>query len=117
MDMIIKNNADQLEVYQEFKKHCKFCGEAIHENGVRELSVQDGQDSDYSMVVEYIPVSSGLSAPTDSLVVKGRASGMYSSSDELLDIGYEMLGQDSFYTKEEVERMERSNGHLTTLSK
>ena len=55
-----------------------------------------------SMNLEYIPVSSGLSSPTDSLIIKGKGYAMYNSINQLLNIGYEMLGQDSFRTKEEM---------------
>lgn len=114
MNIEIKNDVNQLELYEEFKKYCKYYGENILDNGVRRLNVQNGHDQDYSMNIDYIPVSSGLSSPTDSLVVKGRAYGMYNSIDELLNIGYEMLGQDSFRTKEEVENMEYSDNGLST---
>lgn len=114
MNIEIKNNVDQLKLYEEFKKYCKYYGENILDNGVRRLNVQNGHDQDYSMNLNYIPVSSGLSSSTDSLVVKGRASGMYNSIDELLNIGYEMLGQDSFCTKEEVESMEYPDNGLST---
>lgn len=73
MNVKIKNNVNQLELYEEFKKYCKYYGENILDNGVRRLNVQNGHDQDYSMNLDYIPVSSGLSSPTDSLVVKGRA--------------------------------------------
>lgn len=99
---------------KNLKKYCKYYGENILDNGVRRLNVQNGHVQEYSMNLDYIPVSSGLSSPTDSLVVKGRAYGMYNSIDELLNIGYEMLGQDSFRTKEEVEYMEYSDNGLST---
>ncbi|MBR4231155.1 MAG: hypothetical protein IKR74_03240 [Bacilli bacterium] len=116
MNIEIKNKVNQLELYKEFKKYCKYCGEIIQDNGVRLLTVQDGQNSDYCMSVEFIPVSSGLSSPTDSLVVKGWATSVYSSLDELLNIGYEMLGSESFRTKEEVENMDFSKTGLEELS-
>ena len=116
MNIEIKNKVNQFELYEEFKKYCKYYGEQVQDNGVRRLNVQNGHDQDYSMNVDYIPVSSGLSSPTDSLVVKGRAYGIYNSIDELLNIGYEMLGPDSFRTKEEVENMEFSNNGIEELS-
>lgn len=81
---------------------------------LEELTIQSGNGQEYSMIIDYVPVSSGLSCLTDSLIVKGRASGMYNSIDELLNIGYEMLGQESFRTKEEVESMKYSDGGLST---
>ena len=66
------------------------------------------------MNLDYIPVSSGLSGPSDVLVVKGKADGMYNSVDELLDVGYEILGEDSFRTREEVENMDYSNNGIST---
>lgn len=117
MKMEIDNEVNQLEVYEEFKKYCKFYGENILDNGVRRLNVQNGYDQDYSMNLDYIPVSSGLSSPTDSLIIEGRTDGIYNSIDELLNIGYEMLGQDSFRTKEEVENMDYSNSGLSNRNR
>ena len=65
-----------------------------------------------SMNLEYIPVSSGLSSPTDSLIIKGKGYAMYNSINQLLNKEYEMLGQDSFRTKEEIENMEYSDNGL-----
>lgn len=115
MNIEIKNKTNQLELYNEFKKYCKYCGESIQDNGVRLLTVQDGQNSDYCMRVEFIPVSSGLSSPTDSLIVQGWAGSVYSSLDELLNIGYQMLGPESFRTKEEVEDMDFSKTGLEII--
>ena len=115
MNIEIRNKVNQLELYNEFKKYCKYYGESIQHNGVRLLTVQDGQNSGYSMNVEFIPVSSGLSSPTDSLIVQGWGISVYSSLDELLDIGYQMLGPESFRTKEEVENMDFSKNWLGVI--
>ena len=42
MNIEIKNNEEQLKLYEEFKKYCKYYDENILDNGARRLSVQDG---------------------------------------------------------------------------
>ena len=112
MNIEFDNNTNQLEIYEEFKKYCKYYGEELQEKGVKSLSVQTGYD-DRKMKVAYIPVSSGLSGPTDSLYVDGMGSSVYNSVEELLEIGYERLGENSFLTKEEVKNIDYSNTDIT----
>jgi hypothetical protein len=106
MNIEIKNKVNQLELYKEFKMYCKYCGEIIQDNGVRLLTVQDGQNSDYCMNVEFISASSSLSSTTDSLVVKGWATSVYSSLDELLNAGYEIKSRKLIFTKNETSNNE-----------
>lgn len=39
MNIEIKNDVNQLELYEEFKKYCKYYGENILDNGVRKLDI------------------------------------------------------------------------------
>ena len=65
MEINVRNKNDQLAIYEEFKKHCKFCGETMGDNGVRTLNAQNGVNDNYSMIVDYLPRSSGLSSLYD----------------------------------------------------
>lgn len=116
MNIEENNKVDQLKIYENFKKYCKYCSECVRDDGVRLLKIQDGHDQDYSMNVIYFPQSSGLSGLTDSLIVMGIACTTYSSVHQLLNIGFEMLGPDSFRTKEEVECINNSSNKVIDLS-
>lgn len=108
--IIISNEHDLDDIYNKFKKHCKNYGEAILEQGkVLTLAGDDGS-------VIKVNLIEGAQAIACS-IRQGEYSARFStdSYEILMENGKAVLGEEFFYTNEELEKKDKEDNQ-TTLS-